>query len=87
MKVAALAKCLRFYVKVLYVLYMMDMGLTGQLSCMRTDFFVAPALATCDIGIRFSVRQSVRLSFRPQFTLTLAFKFIQMINSLKPLHP
>ena len=42
--------------------------------------FVAPALARCDIGVRFSVRQSVRPSFRlssrPQFTSTLAFKSI-----------
>ena len=44
-------------------------------------FIVAPALARCDIGIRFSVRPS----FRPQFTSTLAFKSIQMTNSLKPL--
>ena len=41
-------------------------------------FIVAPAVARCDIGIRFSVRPS----FRPQFKLTLAFKSIQMTNSL-----
>ena len=32
-------------------------------------------------------RQTVRPSFRPQFTSTLAFKSIQMPYSLKPLHP
>ena len=48
-------------------------------------FFVAPALARCDIGVRFSVcpsfRPSVRPSFRPQFTSTLAFKSILMTYS------
>ena len=39
-------------------------------------FFVAPAIAKCDIGVRFSVRPSSRPSFRPQFTSTLAFKSI-----------
>ena len=45
--------------------------------------FFAPAVARCDIGVRFSVRPSVR----PQFTSTLAFKSIQLTFSLKPLHP
>ena len=49
--------------------------------------FVAPALARCDIGVQFSVRQSVRPPFRPQFMSTLAFKTIQITYSLKPLHP
>ena len=40
--------------------------------------FVAPALARCDIGVRFSVRPS----FRPQFTSTPVFKSIQMTFSL-----
>ena len=53
--------------------------------------FVAPALARCDIGLRFSIcpsiSSSVHPSFRPQFTSTLAFKSFQMTYSLKPLHP
>ena len=40
-------------------------------------YFVEPALARCDKGVQFSVRpfvcQSVRPSFRLQFTSTLAF--------------
>ena len=50
--------------------------------------FVAPALARCDIGVRFSVRPSTRSSVRLfTFTSTLNFKSIQMTFSLKPLHP
>ena len=52
--------------------------------------FCRPALARCDIGVRFSIRPSVRPSirpsFRPQFTSTLAFKSFQMTFSLKTLH-
>ena len=48
--------------------------------------FVAPALARCDIDVRF-FRQSIRPSFGPQFTSNLAFKSIQMMYSLKLLHP
>ena len=47
--------------------------------------FVAPALAGCDISVRFSVRQHVRPSIRPsvcsKFTSTLSFKSIQWIIS------
>ena len=43
----------------------------------KSTKFVAPALERCDIGVRFSVRPS----FHPQITSTLAFKSIQMTNS------
>ena len=48
------------------------------------QFLVAPAVARCEIGICLS---SISLSFRSLFKLTLAFRSIQMIYSLKPLHP
>ena len=41
---------------------------------------------TCFSKVRYR-RPVFHPSFRPQFTSTLAFKFIQMTYSLKPLHP
>ena len=64
-----------FHLKSLCIIYLLSMSWIVSFEITLNHFclvFVAPALGRCNIGVRFSVRPSVRSSFHSHFTPTLA---------------